>query len=111
MNKKERFIKAHFELAKKHLWPDGHAGCPLCRVAKHSYELCTQGHNVNNCEMGCCNMKTYVHLGIEPSRLRARYHIEAVKILRGLDSKRFTKKGWVGFPELWELDTRLAAEK
>jgi len=109
ITKKERFIRAHFKLLKMYIY-NRKKGCPLCKITGHECSLCTQMW-VRSEE----DKKYIVHL-LEcgamltlwgPYRLRARYHLEAIKILRTIPKERFTKAGHIGFPELFKLDAWL----
>lgn len=118
LSRKELIIQAHRELEKQHgegTWIKNRAKyCPLCQVvdcnncslydhSRFSKEIVSEDlHSV----LSCNDMKTY------DTPLRAEFHRRAVKILEQLPEYRFyldcETLNIPMFPELWELDRKLA---
>ncbi len=108
MNKKERTIKAHRQLAEKYRSGKGRffevGYCSLCLIHRldgkcHSCPL------ANECgRMGCCDFMSYdaavYRRSPEAFELRAQFHEKIIPILEKIPAERFTRKGWTYFNEL-----------
>ena len=102
--KKERTIQAHLSIAKEYL-TTGHikryTDCKLCIIhLSNRLSPFIPIHSCKGCPLadkhgmeGCNGMHTYPN-GFELSGKRALFHLEIVEVLKKVDSKYFTKKGW-----------------
>lgn len=112
MTKKERFIRAS-EICIKGYTEDNYSrvNCPFCGVAMGANcDYCVM-YNINT-KMGCEDFKTYrlahsLYLcNPKNNKPRIGFHKKLIKLMKGLPAERFTKKGWVGFPEIDKIEKR-----
>ena len=112
MNKKDRTIKAHRQLAEKYRSGEGEffaiVSCSLCLI--HA----SYGGRRNGCcgcplanengNTGCFYFKSYMRAydtkTPESFDLRAQFHEKIIPILEKIPAERFTRKGWTYFNEL-----------
>ncbi len=143
MTNRDRYIKAHRELAAKYRDPYGEIffipnSCSLCRLASElNCETCTLLGPTALSNSSCQRFPTYslahralseladkfsnfrrfppknsikmghtglLKVALEAFEARADFHTKVADLLETLPSKRFTKKGYIGFPEIQKIE-------
>jgi len=115
---KRLVIKCHIRLLYRYLILRPFEDCPLCKIFKidlidNRYSGCRGCQQADKDGLiGCMDMLTFqgditVFTRREALHLRAKFHLEAIKIFRKLDKNLFTPEGWEFNKALFDLDRKL----
>lgn len=121
--KKEQYLQAALDTAKEYE-NKGHIReseyCFYCKITLKDEKGDCRGCPMStfNGYPGCMKMQTYdsptqdesLEEIPSTSKIRAKFHREAYKIMENIDKKYFTYSYWTAkaFQPLWELDKKLA---